>query len=95
MVAPDANGTRGMYEMEGDGEQNVFPNREEEATGAQLLLNYMYCIGHEKSSLLLCVMSLAGYINYNSSSPNAVVRWSTWDHTEEWLQKSITEKNCI
>jgi hypothetical protein len=70
----------------------------------QLLLNY--CFGHSESSLLLCPLSNAAFINHCSSrtgrtsststagaGPNAILRWATDWHepTKDWLDRSLEE----
>lgn len=70
----------------------------------QLILNY--CLGHHRSSLLLCPNTNAALINHcsnrnnkkshpcgnKSGKPNAKYRWAEWDETSnEWLKKTIEE----
>ncbi len=68
----------------------------------QLLLNY--CLGHEKSSLLLCPYTNSILVNHCSSrnleshpcgqdqTPNAEYRWADWDHaTDSWLTMTVDD----
>jgi len=72
------------------------------AKNLQLILNY--CLGHNRSSLLLCPNSNANLINHCSDrnkkshpcgktgNPNAKYQWAQWDETSnEWLKKTIKE----
>jgi hypothetical protein len=57
----------------------------------QLLLNY--CLGHDKSTMLLCPYGInTALINHNHTHPNVELHWST-KHSRhlEWLQQPIEE----
>ena len=66
----------------------------------QLMLNY--CLTHNESSILLCTMSHAAFVNHRSTQncnsddicpdgPNVKYRWASWDSTNSWLEYPLTE----
>ena len=66
----------------------------------QLMLNY--CLAHNKSTILLCIMSSAAFVNHKSlrncankeicpEGPNVEYRWTEWDSTNSWIDSPLLD----
>mmetsp|Transcript_10354 Transcript_10354/g.15666 ORF Transcript_10354/g.15666 Transcript_10354/m.15666 type:complete len:753 (-) Transcript_10354:152-2410(-) len=101
MIAGDVIAPAPMLQIT-DRDALRMPAFDPSAKNLQLILNY--CLGHNRSSLLLCPNSNANLINHCSDrnkkshpcgktgNPNAKYQWAQWDETSnEWLKKTIKE----